>query len=98
MNKVILADGTELTGFTLNGTMLTFTNGIDKAVFDGKLKTVDVITDTEKLHYNNAYLITWDNQPNDVAFAEKTEMELLKESMQSQLDYIAMMTDVSMEG
>ncbi len=98
MNKVILADGTELTGFTLNGTMLTFIDGVDKTVFDGRLKTVEVITDTERLHYNNAYLITWDNQPNDVAFAEKTEMELLKESMQSQLDYIAMMADVSMEG
>ena len=98
MNKVILSDSTELTGFTLNGTMLTFTDGIDKTVFDGKLKTVEVITDTEKLHYKNAYLITWDNLPNTVAFAEKTEMELLKESMQSQLDYIAMMADVSLEG
>ena len=97
MNKLILSDGTELTNFTLNGTMLEFDSTVDKSVFEGKLKNVQVVTDEQALVYQNAYLITWDNQPNWIAFAEKSELELLQEKLLAKVDYLAMMTDTEME-
>ena len=97
MNKLILSDGTELTNFTLNGTMLEFDSTVDKSVFEGKLKNVQVVTDEQTLVYQNAYLITWDNQPNWIAFAEKSELELLQEKLLAKVDYLAMMTDTEME-
>ena len=97
MNKLILSDGTELTNFTLNGTMLEFDSTVDKSVFEGKLKNVQVVTDEQTLVYQNAYLISWDNQPKWIAFAEKSELELLQEKLLAKVDYLAMMTDTEME-
>lgn len=97
MNRLILSDGTELTNFTLNGTMLEFDSVIDKSVFEGKLKNVQVVTEEQTLVYQNAYLVTWDNQPTWIAFAEKSELELLQEKLLAKVDYLAMMTDTEME-
>lgn len=96
MNRLILSDGTELNNFTLNGTMLEFDSAVDKAVFDGKLKNVQIIADEQTLTYNNAYLVTFENS-NWIAFAEKSELEVLQEKLLAKLDYLAMMTDTEME-
>ena len=97
MNKLILSDGTELTGFTLNGTVLEFDRVVDKSVFEGKLKSVQVITDNETLVYTNAYLISWETYPTWVGFAEKTPLQILEETLLAKVDYLAMMTDTEIE-
>lgn len=95
MNKVIFADGTELTGFTVNGSLLIFETPVNTSTWTtAQLKRVVVKTADCNMEYNNAVVLPFD--ATGFAFGEKSGMELLQESIQSQLDYIAMMADVEL--
>ena len=96
-NRLILSDGTVLTGFSLNGTMLFFAQDVDTSIFEGRMKPVKVEADGQVLEYRNAQLITWADDPKAIAFTERDALEVLREEMESKLDYIAMMSDVDME-
>ena len=49
MYKIILSDGTALNNLTLNGNNFIAEGEIDSSVFDGKLETVTISSDTGEI-------------------------------------------------
>lgn len=98
MNKLILADNYELTGFTLNGTVITFDESVDKSIFTARrLKDVQVIAENENLHFTNAELITFGETSKTFAFVSKDPILVMQEQLNAKLDYLALMSNVSLE-
>lgn len=100
MYKLILADGTELKGFTKNGDNYITDTKVDEDVFEGNLDTLTVTNgedDTREL--TNAQLIQQIEFDGKywLCFREKSEQEIKEERINSQIEYLAMMTDVDLE-
>ena len=96
MNKVVFADGFELTGFTLNGTLLCFKEAVNPSDLTvARLKTVEVIADAQRLCYHNAK-VTFLNS-GAIAFTERSSLEVLKETIDAKIDYLALMSDIDLE-
>lgn len=96
MNKVILSDGTIIKGFEMNGNVLVFQKDVDVSIFEGKIKPVIISTKDNESVYNDAVLITWEDNQKLISFREKTDLEIINEKCNSKIDYVAMMTDVDL--
>lgn len=91
MWKMILADGTELTGFTQNGNNYVRGEPVDEAVFAGKLSTLTLTDGEEEIVLHNAELVQqvhYEGMPGledgwYLCFREKTPQEVMAEKLKS---------------
>jgi len=94
-----LADGTELKGLGKNGDNYISATEIDESIFEDNTSEV-VITDEDGVEVvlENAEFIQQMEFPDGfyICFRVKSEMEIVMQNFQSQIDYIAMMADVEM--
>lgn len=96
--KVTLADGTELTGLTLNGNNFISRKPIERSIFENNMSPV-IITEgnNDELH-DSMDLIHLTVMGNETWFAlrDLTATELASIKTRSDIDYIAMMCDVEL--
>ena len=90
---LVLSDGTELTGFTENGTNYISSTKIDESAFEGKLDTLTIkYEDGTSKEISDAYLIqqvTYDDGKTYwLCFGQKTEMQKLLERIKANEDAI----------
>ena len=99
MYTIKLSDGTELKELGKNGDNYISATEIDESIFDDNTETVTITDeDGNETILKNAEFIQQMKFPDGyyICFREKTQTELYMENVQSQIDYIAMMTDVEM--
>ena len=100
MFKLILADGTEIKNLTRNGDNFISDTKVDESLFAGKLTSL-TITDGEDvtIEMNNAELIQQIEYQGKywLCFRELSERELKDMALESQIQYLAMMTDVDID-
>ena len=101
--EITLSDGTQLKNLGLNGNNFVSDKKIHADVFNGKLSNVSIKGKIEgnafKQEYNNLELIQIAHYEDGYYFAlrEIPQEELDKLKMQSDIEYIAMMSDIDME-
>ena len=85
MWKIILADGTELTGFTQNGNNYVSKTQVDESVFEGNLSTLTLTDGETEIVMHNAVLIQQVKYKDGwyLCFREKTPQEVVVESLRS---------------
>lgn len=91
MWKMILADGTELSGFQQNGNNYVSAEQIDEAIFAGNLSTLTLTDGEETIVMRNAELVQqvhYENMPGledgwYLCFREKTQQEIMSEKLRS---------------
>ena len=97
MYTIRLADGTKLKGLGKNGNNYISATEIDESIFTDNTSEI-VITDENGVEevIKNAVFIQQMRFPDGyyICFTQKTVTELAFEKMQSQIDYVAMMTDI----
>ena len=78
MYKLILADGTELTGFTKNGDNYIRKEKVDESVFKDNLSTLEITDGEETITMHNAELIQQveDADGSHICFRELSAQEL----------------------
>lgn len=78
MYKLILADGTELTGFTKNGDNYIRKEKVDESVFKDNLSTLEITDGEETITMHNAELIQQveDADGFHICFIELSAQEL----------------------
>jgi hypothetical protein len=102
--KITLADGTKLENLSLNGNNFVSENEITEDIFEGNLLKVKIegINDegqeiieehnhmelVQIVHYEDGYYFV---------LRDITEAELEKMKMQSDIEYLAMMSDIDLE-
>ena len=97
-----LADGTSIEGLEMNGNNFVSESELDESIFDGNCSKITCKSSTgEEKTIENAEL-QQQKQYRDVpgywlSFKTKTEEEIKYENLQSQIDYLSMMADVTME-
>lgn len=99
MVKLILADGTKLTGFTQNGTNFVSQKQVDESVFEDNLSTLTIDDGDTQTVMHNAELIQQVQYADGwyICFRERTEQEMQYAALNGKLEYMAMMTGVDME-
>lgn len=103
MYKLILANGTELTGFVQNGTNYVSETKVDESVFSDNLSTLTITDGETEMIMHNAELIQQVHYPNAnppgwyLCFRELTLEEIQYATLIGKIDYLAMMADVEME-
>ena len=100
MFKLILADGTEIKNLTRNGDNFISDTKVDESLFAGNLTTL-TITDGEDvtIEMNNAELIQQIEYKGKyrLCFRELSERALKDLALESQLQSLAIMTDVDID-
>lgn len=107
MWKIILADGTELTGFTQNGNNYVRGEPVDEAVFAGKLSILTLTDGEEEIVLHNAELVQqvhYEGMPGledgwYLCFREKTPQEVMAEKEEqntANIDYLSMMSGIDL--
>lgn len=100
MFKLILADGTEIKNLTRNGDNFISDTKVDESLFAGNPTTL-TITDGEDvtIEMNNAELIQQIEYQGKywLCFRELSERELKDMALESQIQYLAMMTEVDID-
>ena len=106
--EITLADGTKISRLGMNGDNYISETKVDESVFRNNLSTMVVSDGETEIEYHYVELIQqmeWADGTWYLAFREKTDAELREErqkeeneKMQSNIEYIAMMTDVDLEG
>lgn len=99
---ITLADGTSLEGLELNGNNFISETEIDESIFEGNCSTVKCVSSSGEEHTISNAELQQQKQYKDVpgywlSFKTKTEDEIKYENLQSQIDYLSMMADVTME-
>lgn len=96
--KVTLADGTKLTGLTLNGNNFISRKPIDRSIFENNLSPVIINDGTADEIHDSMDLIHLTVMGDDTWFAlrDLTADELAAIKTRSDIDYIAMMCDVDL--
>lgn len=99
MVKLILADGTKLTGFTQNGTNFVSQKQVDESVFEDNLSTLTIDDGDTQTVMHNVELIQQVQYADGwyICFRERTEQEMQYAALNGKLEYMAMMTGVDME-
>lgn len=94
--KMILADGTELTGFRQNGNNYVSQEKVDETVFEDNLSTLTLTDGETEIVMQNAVLIQQVKYADGwyLCFRELTPQELQNISIMSKIDYLAMMADI----
>lgn len=102
--KITLADGTKLENLGLNGNNFISDTKLTEDDFEGKLLNVKIEGKTEDgqeiiEEHNHMELIQIVQYDDGYYFAlrDLTEEELEKMKMQSDIEYLAMMSDVDLE-
>ncbi len=102
--KITLADGTKLENLSLNGNNFVSENEITEDIFNGNLLKVKIEGKTEEgqdiiEEHNHMELIQITKYDDGYYFAlrDLTEEELEKMKMQSDIEYLAMMSDIDLE-
>lgn len=97
--KITLSDGTKLENLRLNGNNFISEAEITEDDFRGKLSKVTVEGKDFKQEYNNMELVQIAHYEDGYYFVlrEIPQEELDKLKMQSDIEYIAMMSDIDME-
>lgn len=99
MWKIILADRTELKGFTQNGNNYVSQEQIDESLFANNLATLTITNGEEKIVLHNAELIQ-QMQHDDgwyLCFRELTKQEMEAAALSAKIDYLAMMSEIDLE-
>lgn len=100
MFKLILADGTEIKNLTRNGDNFISDTKVDESLFAGNLTSL-TITDGEDvtIEMNNAELIQQIEYQGKywLCFRELSERERKDMALESQIQYLSMMTDVDID-
>ena len=97
--SVTLADGTVLSGLTMNGNNFVSDLTIDKSVFENNLSPVTITEGTAQTEIHSAMALIHATQMGDetwFALRDLTEAELAAIKTRSDIDYIAMMCDVDL--
>ena len=95
---ITLADGTELTDLRLNGNNYISDEPVSEDIFDENCTPLTVSDgETEEVH-ENAKLIQVAQYGSEywIAFRDLTQAELDNAKMRSDIEYLAMMTDVEL--
>lgn len=102
--KITLADGTKLENLSLNGNNFVSENEITEDIFEGNLLKVKIEGINEEgqeiiEEHNHMELIQIAQYDDGYYFAlrDLTDEELEKMKMQSDIEYLAMMSDVDLE-
>lgn len=97
--KITLSDGTKLENLRLNGNNFISEAEITEDDFRGKLSKVIIEGKDFKQEYNNMELVQIAHYEDGYYFVlrEISQEELDKLKMQSDIEYIAMMSDIDME-
>ena len=97
--KITLSDGTKLENLGLNGNNFISEAKITEDDFKGKLSKVTVEGKDFKQEYNNMELVQIAHYEDGYYFVlrEISQEELDKLKMQSDIEYIAMMSNIDME-
>ena len=97
--KITLSDGTKLENLRLNGNNFISEAEITEDDFRGKLSKVNVEGKDFKQEYNNMELVQIAHYEDGYYFVlrEISQEELDKLKMQSDIEYLAMMSDIDME-
>ena len=97
--KITLSDGTKLENLGLNGNNFISEAEITEDDFKGKLSKVTVEGKDFKQEYNNMELVQIAHYEDGYYFVlrEIPQEELDKLKMQSDIEYIAMMSNIDME-
>ena len=99
---ITLADGTSLEGLELNGNNFISETEIDEGIFEGNCSTVKCVSSSGEEHVISNAELQQQKKYKEVpgywiSFKTKTEDEIKYENLQSQIDYLGMMADVTME-
>ena len=99
--KIVLADGTEIKDLIQNGSNYVSKKKIDETVFEENCAPMSFVdsegNETVFEHGEFIQQATYKGvEGYYLAFREKSEDELKAEMIQSQIDYLAMMTDVEL--
>lgn len=96
--KITLADGTELTGLTLNGNNFISMKPIEKSIFENNMSPVIITEGNANEIHDSMDLIHLTTMGNETWFAlrDLTASELAAIKTRSDIDYIAMMCDVEL--
>lgn len=96
MINIELSDGSIIQNLEVNGNCLISENNIKNELLTDEMLSEIVI---DGVTYKNITLVRKWVQDNKIwlAFRQKSEDEIWKEQCKSNLDYIAMMTDVDLE-
>lgn len=95
-----LSNGGRLTHAKQNGTSYIVDETLEESFFDGGLNTV-TLTDEDTgavsvlVNQTLAYL-QHESDGTHIGFRNKTQVEVLEERHQAQIDYIAMMADIDL--
>lgn len=97
--KITLSDGTKLENLRLNGNNFISEAEITEDDFRGKLSKVIIEGKDFKQEYNNMELVQIAHYEDGYYFVlrEIPQEELDKLKMQSDIEYLAMMSDIDME-
>ena len=97
--KITLSDGTRLENLGINGNNFISEAKITEDDFNGKLSKVTVEGKDFKQEYNNMELVQIAHYGDGYYFVlrEIPQEELDKLKMQSDIEYLAMMSDIDME-
>lgn len=92
---IVLSDGTTLTNLGLNGNNYISSEPVYAETFDGKLMSITI----DDIPYENMELIHILDMGNEwwFAFRELTIDEIRNMKVRSDIDYLAMMSDVDLE-
>lgn len=100
MYTVKLNDGTTLNNVELNGSCYISEGKIDKSVFS-ESNLINVTTTYENIEdcTTNMKLVAYhyDGRKTWYSFAKKTDDELKNEKMQSNIEYLSMMSGIDLE-
>ena len=100
MYKITLADGTALENLELNGNNFISSTPVTEEMFVGNCSPITISDGKNQEIHDHAALVQILNRNGKYWFVlrDRTAQELLDEQIQSDIDYIAMMTEVDLEG
>lgn len=100
MYKLILADGTELTGFTKNGDNYIRKEKVDESVFKDNLSTLEITDGEETITMHNAELIQQVEYADGfhICFRELSAQELQYAALTGQIEDMTKAMNVLLTG
>lgn len=91
-NRITLSDGTVITGFTVNGTMLEFDSAVDTSVYEGKMSPLVIESDEYNATFSNAVAYVNPSLPNAICFWEQPLEEILQRKINALQAYVEMIS------
>ena len=99
MATIMLSDGTTLSNLEVNGDNFISHTEITESIFLNKLSPVSIDTDNEHIIHPHMDLVQIIQVGHDWWFVLRdiTDAELAQTKLRSDIDFLAMMTDVDLE-